>query len=220
MTRRIWFSLGAAALALATAALATAGDGKEQIKFNRADQAAARAVVMRSADLGSSGWEGGAVKPDLTSTLNCPNFHPKVSDLVITGAAEANFRRDGFVFGNLVVVLQTRRMVALDWRRSFLTPGAIACLRRTMSSALGSNAKLVSFAKMPFPRLTSRTAVYRAVISVQASGRSVKVLTDIGFVAKIRTEITLNVAAPASAGSAISVAERRLLRVLVSRARA
>lgn len=208
------------AVALAACALAVAGDGQEPVKLTPADQAAARAVVLRRADLGSSGWEGGATKPDLSSGLSCPNFHPKVSDLVITGAAQTTFRRSALVFGNLVVILRTRRMVALDWRRSFLAPGAIPCLRRTMSKALGSSGRLVSFTKLPFPRVTPRTALYRAVIAVQAGGRAVRVITDLVFAAKSRTEITLNVAAPASAANAVSAAERRLVRVLVRRARA
>ena len=54
MTRRMAFVLVTVTALLATAALAVAGDGKEQIRFNRADQAAARAVVLRRTDLGSS----------------------------------------------------------------------------------------------------------------------------------------------------------------------
>ena len=130
---RLVFALFAGALA--TAPLVTAGDGKEQIRLNPADQAAARAVVMRRADL-------------------------------------------------------------------------------------GSNAKLISFGKVPFPHLSAYSARFRAVVSVQAFGREARLVTDIVFVLHGRTEITLNVAGPASAKRALSAAETRLARVLVSRARA
>src|SRR5205085_12375405 len=133
----------------------SAGDGKEQIKFNPADQVAARAVVIRRADLGTSGWVGGRVKPDLSAGPSCPNYHPKVSDLVLTGSARTNFRRSGFEFDSQAGVLKTRRMVALDWRRSVLAPGVVPCLRRTIGSGLGSSAKVVSFAKLPFPHLAT-----------------------------------------------------------------
>ena len=206
--------------ALATAPLVAAGDGKEQIRLNPADQAAARAVVMRRADLGSSGWQGGRVKPDLSSDVTCPNFHPKVSDLVVTGAAESLFHRSVFQFGNIVEILQTRRMVRLDWQRSVLAPAAIRCLRQTIAKGLGSNAKLISFGKVPFPHLSAYSARFRAVVSVQAFGREARLVTDIVFVLHGRTEITLNVAGPASAKRALSAAETRLARVLVSRARA
>ena len=87
MSGRIALVLAVAAVALATAVAVPAGDGKEQIKLNAADQAAARAVVIRRADLGSSGWAGGPLKPDLSTGPTCPNYDPKVSDLVLTGAA-------------------------------------------------------------------------------------------------------------------------------------
>ena len=104
-----------------------------------------RAVLIRRSDLGSGGWQGGLVKPDLSAGPTCPNYHPKRSDLVITGAAEADFRRSALEFDSAAEVLKTPRMVALDWRRSVLAPGAVSCLRRTMSNGLGSGAKLVSF---------------------------------------------------------------------------
>src|SRR5438093_6091503 len=219
MSRWIAFVFTAGA-GLATAAAVLAGDGKEQIKFNAADQAAARAVVIRRADLGSSGWQGGRVKPDLSGGPTCPNYHPKVSDLVITGAAKADFRRSGFEFASQVQVLKTRRMVALDWRRSVLAPGVVSCLRRTLADGLGSTAKVISFAKLPFPHLSTYSALFRGVISVQAQGQTVRVLTDIVLVGRSRTEINLTIAGPAAAKSGISAAERRLARALLARLRA
>src|SRR5205823_8559500 len=142
-------------------AAAVSAGGGEQIRFNAADQAAARAVVIRRADLGSSGWQGGRVKPDLSGGPTVPNYHPKVSDLVITGAAKADFRRSGFEFASQVQVLQTRRMGALDWRRSVLAPGVVSCLRRTLANGLGSTAKVNSFAKLPFPHLSTYFALSR-----------------------------------------------------------
>src|SRR5438552_1972380 len=87
----------------------------------------------------------------LGAILSCPNYHPKLSDLVITGAAGARYRRSAFEFDSVSEVLKTRRMVALDWRRSVLVSGALPCLRREMINGLGSTAKLVSFRKLPFP---------------------------------------------------------------------
>ena len=219
MTRRIVFALASAMVALTIAAAVSAGGG-EQIRFNAADQAAARAVVILRADLGSSGWQGGRVKPDLSGGPTCPNYHPKVSDLVITGAAKADFRRSGFEFASQVQVLKTRRMVALDWRRSVLAPGVVSCLRRTLANGLGSTAKVISFAKLPFPHLSTYSALFRGVISVQAQGQTVRVLTDIVLVGRSRTEINLTIAGPAAAKSGISAAERRLARALLARVRA
>jgi hypothetical protein len=219
ITRRVAFVLAVVAAALAAVATVHAGDGKEQIRFNAADQAAARAVVIRRADLGS-GWAGGPAKPDLSAGPSCPDYHPKVSDLVLTGAARTTFQRSGFEFDSQSGVLKTRRMVALDWRRSVLAPGVVPCLRRTIGSGLGPNAKVVSFKKLPFPKLATYSALFRGVISVQAQGKTVRVLTDLVLLGRSRTELTLTVVGPASAKSAISAAERRLARALITRARA
>ena len=218
MIRLVTFVSVTALVALATAAGVAAGDGKEQIRLNPVDQAAARAVVIRRSDLGTSGWQGGPVKPDLSGP-SCPNYHPKLFDLVITGAAEADFRRGGFAFGSAGEVLKTRRMVALDWRRSVLAPGAVSCLRTTMRNGLGTTAKVISFAKLPFPRLATYVAFFRAAIGVPVQGRTVRLLADIVLVGRGRTELTLSVVGPAAAKTAISAAERRLARSLISRAR-
>jgi hypothetical protein len=197
-----------------------AGDGKQQIKLNKRDQAAARAAVVRRTDLGSSGWQGGPVKPDLTSTPNCPHFHPKVSDLVVTGAAQTAFNRSGLEFSSVAEVLETRRMVRLDWRRSVVPRAAVPCLRRTLENGLPAGAKIVSFGRVPFPQTGSRSTRFRGVIRIDVLGRTARLVTDIVITFRSRTEITLNAAGPASAAPSIAAAEARLARVLVSRVRA
>ena len=210
----------AAALALSSAPSVFAGDGKQQIKLNKRDQAAARAVVIRRTDLGSSGWQGGPVKPDLSSTPDCPNFHPKVSDLVVTGAAETAFQRSSLEFSSVAEVLKTRRMVRLDWRRSVVPGAAVPCLRRTLANGLPPSARIVSFAKVPFPSVGTRSSRFRGLIRIDVFGRTTRLVTDIVITYRSRTEITLNAAGPASAARSIAAAEARLARVLVSRVRA
>jgi hypothetical protein len=110
-------------------------------------------------------------------------------------------------------------MVALDWRRSVLAPGAVTCLRHTIGKGLGSNAKVVSFRKLPFP-LATYAALFRGVISVSSQGTTVRVLTDLVLVGRSRTELTLTIVGPVSAKSALSAAERRLASALIARTRA
>ena len=220
MTRGMTSALAASAVVLVSAPGVFAGDGKQQIKLNKRDQVAARAVVLRRSDLGSSEWQGGAVKPDLSSTPNCPNFHPKVSDLVVTGAAETAFRRSSLEFSSVAEVLETRRMVRLDWRRSVVPRAAVPCLRRTLAQSLPPGATIVSFARVPFPRVGTRSSRFRGVVRIAVLGRTTRLVTDIVITYRSRTEITLDAAGPASAVRPISAAEARLARVLVSRARA
>ncbi len=201
-------------------ALRSAPPNREQIRFNAVDQAAARAAVLRRVDLGSAGWVGGATKPDLSSTMRCSGYEPRQSDLVLTGAAEADFRRTGLDVRSVAQVLKTRSMVARDWRRTVADPRALACLRHTVAAQLRANQRLVSFRKIAFPRLARYAAAYRSLIAVQAQGRSVLVAVDVVVVGRSRTELTLTVAVPAAARASISQAEVRLARLLLARGRA
>lgn len=220
MTRGMTSALAASAVVLVSAAGVFAGDGKQQVKLNKRDQAAARVAVLRRTDLGSSGWQGGSVKPDLSSTPNCPHFQPKVSDLVVTGAAETAFNRSSLEFSSVAEVLETRRMVRLDWRRSVVPRAAVPCLRRTLANGLAAGARIVSFARVPFPHVGTRSARFRGVIRIDVLGRTTRLVTDIVITFRSRTEITLDAAGPASAARSISAAEARLARALVSRVRA
>jgi hypothetical protein len=206
---------GVLVLAAGTAA---ADPGKQKVELNAADQAAARRVVLRRSDLGP-GWTGGRVKPDLTSQVSCASYHPKVSDLVVTGAAESQFRGTGIILANEVEVFRTAAMVERDWRRS-IVPAAVPCLRRTLTKGLGTQAKVLSFGRIPFPQVGTHSAAFRGIVAVSALGQTVRVLLDIVLVGKGRAEISLDATAPAATARAVSSAERRLARKLAARAHA
>jgi hypothetical protein len=210
-----------AAVLLGSAGIALAAGG-EQIKLNAADQAAARAAVIRRADLGTaSGWTGGPAKPNLSPAPTCPNFHPKQSDLVLTGAAEADFRNtSGLEFDSEVQVFGTARMVTLDWQRTVLSPNAIPCLRSHIVKGLGSGSKLVSFTRIVLPRLATYTTGFRVVIDVTSKKGTTSVMLEPVLIGTGRTEITLTAIAPTSAQASVSAAAVRLARLLVLRAHA
>ena len=211
--------MAALAVVLVLAAGAAAADpGKQKVELNAADQAAARRVVLRRSDLGP-GWTGGRVKPDLTSQVSCASYHPKVSDLVVTGAAESQFRGTGIILANEVEVFRTAAMVERDWRRS-IVPAAVPCLRRTLTKGLGTQAKVLSFGRIPFPQVGTHSAAFRGIVAVSALGQTVRVLLDIVLVGKGRTEISLDATASAATARAVSSAERRLARKLAARAHA
>jgi len=212
----------AVTFAFTTAVVALAGDGNRQkIRFNAADQAAARAAVLRKSDLGSgTGWRGGARKPDLSATESCPNYSPKQSDLVLTGAAETQFSLGTLVFDSEAQVLETARMVRLDWRRSVLAPGVLSCLRSTMSKSTPPGTRVLSIQKLAFPRVAQYTAAFRLVIDVRSSRATVRLLVDVALVGRGRTEIILTTSAPLAARVSVKAAEIRLARILVARIRA
>ena len=198
---------------------ALAGSGGERIAFERRDQAAARAAVLRRSDVRPAGWTGGPIKPDLSPPETCRNYRPKQSDLVLTGAAESSFlRSDGRAMDSEVKVLRTARMVSLDWRREVLAPGVMSCQRRLFGKSLGSNAKVVSFTRIPFPRIARYVAAFRAVAAVPAgNGKTNRVIVDLVLVSRRRSELSLVTLAPFKARAQVAADERRLIRLMLSR---
>jgi len=204
--RRGWLGRGAATAAggilivLCTGVSGLGDTGREKIRLNAADMRAARATVVRRAFFGPQpGWEGGPKKPTLSSpTPSCPNYHPKQSDLVLTGAAESVFRGHGFYFESDAQVLKTVAMVNLDWKRSVYPPGALGCLGRLFARKLPPGQRLRWFRRLRAPHLANHVAGFRGLISVPArDGSRVDVLTDILLFAQGRTEITFAGVAPA-----------------------
>ena len=208
----VW-SLAAVVVALAVSAAAWADN--YTYRLNAADQAVARATVLRRGDLGKAPWKGGPVKPD-TSAVTCANYHPKLADLVVTGDAESDFKDgDVLVFDSQVSILQTAQMVRLDWHRSIETPGALSCLRSHVASAVGG--RLISAQRLAFPHVATFTAAFRVVFDVITSGETIRYFVDAVALAKDRTEITLTTTAPFGARGPVDAAEVRLARLLASR---
>ena len=215
-------SIPVALAALVYAGAALAAD-RARIRFNAADQAAARAAVLQAADFAQAkGWTGGRTKPQLTSGLTCANFRPKQSDLVLTGAAASQYQhRSGFAFQSVAHVLRTRQMVRLDWKRSVDNPALLPCLRSTFEkNAKAQNLRIVSVRRVSFPRLATFSAAYRVEIEVRPGGRRIRMLSDIVLLGRGRTELTLTATAPSASRATVEAAEIRLARRLVARIRA
>jgi hypothetical protein len=213
-------ALLAAALAALALADAAAAD-KEKIHLTAEGQAAARAAVLKRADLGAAtGWKGGARKPDLSSTPPCESFRPKQSDLVLNGAAETRWTHPGVQIDTEAQVLQTAQMVRLDWQRTVLSPKVLPCLREAIAKSLDAKTHLVSLRHLAFPRVATYTRAYRALMDVDAPTGSVRVLSDVVVVGRGRTELTLTTTAPFAAEALVRQSELRLARLLASRIRA
>jgi hypothetical protein len=177
----------AAVLGLASSLVAgaTAEDFRHAIV--PADRAAARLAVLQLRDIDpTTGWKGGFRPPDRSSGDACPAYHPRRSDLVVTGEARSEFRYRGGVITvfTSAQVFRTRKMMASAWRRELVDPGAEACGRRTVAGAVGPQGRVVSFARIAFPRRGERTLAYRVLIRF---GGAVEVLADTIFFARGRT---------------------------------
>jgi hypothetical protein len=173
--------------------------------------AAARAATVKRADLRpAGGWHGGPVKVDF-SNPGCPNYRPKLSQFVSTGAAASDWDRGAVYVGTQTDVLQTARMVRREWQIQVLDPRAIPCMRRILKRQLAAQGvTLVSLKRMPFPQIAMYSRAYKAV--TRSGGQTITM--EQVLVGRSRTEIALTVLGvpPAQA--------LRLARILVRRIRA
>jgi hypothetical protein len=218
MPRKLTLVAAACCAALAAAAVAAADTW--QIHLTPAGQAAARAVVLKRADLGAAtGWTGGATKPNLTSTPPCGTFHPKQSDLIVNGAAETTWHQSGLELDSESTVLKEPAMVRLDWQRTVLAPQVLPCLRVGFAKGLPAGQTLLSVKRMSLPHIATYTWGVRALIRVTSGSQSVDVFTDLIAMGKGRTELTLTTIAPLALDGNVRPAEVRLARLLAARIR-
>lgn len=221
-TSRAARALALAALA-ALASTATAAAGTDQYTIHRTTtgDAAARAVALMRPDVGSaSGWSGGSVKPDLTSDAGCPNYHPKRSDLVVTGAAASDFKHLGLELHSETQIMQTPKMVQVDWQRSLQAPHFLECARASLKKALNGSTRFVSLKRIDIPKLTTYTAAYRAVFAVKTAKETVSMAFDVVYIGRGKTEITLTTTTPVAAIAMVWPMEVGLAGTLAGRIRA
>jgi hypothetical protein len=214
--RAVLIALCLAAVA-AGAAIAATGE-KEQIHLTKADQAAAKRAVALRTDLGSGAWSGGFVKPDLSAAPTCANFHPKQSDLVLTGVAETLWDNQGFRIESEAQILKTHAMVLADWRRTVLAPTAIPCLRSHLVKELGAGVTFVSFRRVIFAPVATMVQAYTLLVDVKTGTGKVRVAVEVVLVGRNRTELTLISTAPNVAQKVVAQADAQLARAMVARA--
>jgi hypothetical protein len=180
--------------------------------------------VLRRSDLPSAPtWSGGRERPS-NAPLSCPGFHPKESDLVVNGSAEAAFRSAGLVFDSTSEVYATPAMAALDWRRAYRPPASAACLRAQMTKGLPRGVTVRSFGTYALPLHGVESIAYRLVLV--APGSTVRVLSELVLTRTGRYEIDLSTTAPLdpsgraqrSEEQSLEASEASLLRRLLARA--
>jgi hypothetical protein len=218
-TRRSLLPAVAAVAALVAAQAAFAE--RPVVRYNSQDQAAAKAVVLGTADLGA-GWTGGAKKPTVSDPSTCSNWNPRQADLTVTGAAESQFTYagGGLHLVSTVNVLATPGMVRLDWQRTVVHPKVATCLRETLVEQANAQTRFVSLKRTPFSGVGPMATRYRAVMNYVSGTTKVPVLIDVVLVAKGRTELMLMLTAPYQDRAAADAAERRLVKLQLARVRA
>jgi hypothetical protein len=214
---RAVFAVLCVAAVAAGAAFAAAGE-KEQIRFTKADQAAARRAVASRADLGSGNWAGGLKKPDLSASASCANFHPKQADLVITGAAESDWTDQGLQLETVAQILKTRAMVAADWRRTILAHGAVPCLRSRLLRDLGKGVTFVSFRRVVFAPVATNAQAFLLLVDVKTTSGNVRVAVEFVAMTHGRTELTIVSVVQNAVQKVVAQIDAQIARQLVARA--
>ncbi len=167
---------------LALAAAAPAADGEPKRAITKADEAAARSIVLRRADLGEGFVARPAGPDDLPPGVRCGALDE--SDLTIGGDANSpDFRLDApgvlLTVGSTVQVYKTAADANASWARG-QRPAATTCLADIVrkSGGAGQRVTVVSAKRIAFPKLSPKTTAFRIVANVRSGGASVKVYFD------------------------------------------
>jgi hypothetical protein len=183
-----------------------------------AGQAAARAVTLTVADIGS-GWTGGAAQPDLRIGSGCSNYHPTASGIVLTGAAASEYKQSGLVVHSDSAVMQTAAMLRLDWRRSIGSPHFLSCLRASLKKSETASARFVALRRLAIPPLAPYTTGYRLVLDVTTKVAKIRMAFDVLAVARGKTEIFLSTTMPLASVPTLFPNELVMARMLIGRIR-
>lgn len=171
---------------LAAPALADSGPKKA---YTAADQARAKAIVLRQADL-PAGWKSEPASGG-GGNLTCPGFQPKQSDLTKTGHADSSFTRPGgLVFtASTVGIFESVAQAQASWDR-VVRPGLLGCLASFVANAK-TKASVVSQGTLAFPALSDRAAAFRVVAAIKAQSATFKAYVDVVLEGSGRADVAM-----------------------------
>jgi len=160
--RRLLFAFAVLALVTAGSAVADHLDPKKRI--TPADQARARAMLLKRTDLpGFRGTPAGVGEPHIDCAASVGE-----ADLTLTGEAEGL----QFVLGPVSVnsasqIYESAADATASWRRGTSAAGTKCLTDLLRREFTKQGIRLVSFRKVAFPRVSERTVAYRVTLSVQ-----------------------------------------------------
>ena len=148
-----------AVLALVSAGAAFGGRGDPQEKLTASDNARARSMLLRKADLGP-GFR--ATPADRSEDSYCRALDE--SDLTVTGRAiSPSFRAAIFVVSSYADLYESLADANSSWQRGTSQAGQ-ECLRELSRQEIqGARSRFVSFGKTALPRIAQRSIAYRII---------------------------------------------------------
>jgi hypothetical protein len=205
-------------LAASGTALADHLDPKKRIRA--ADQAKARAMLLRKSDLGPGFITQPTNTPD--THLTCKGLDE--SDLTVTGEAESPTWTQGAGFvASAVNLYATVTDANASWTRGARGAGT-RCLRDELANEFATQGvALESLRKVAFPQVAQRTVAYRVTLSGNAQGVTVRVVIDLVVLMHSRAQAALyfgSAFAPPAKAEEVALARtiaRRMATALKSR---
>jgi hypothetical protein len=168
------FMLGRLGLVLAAtgvvagAALA-ANPHDPQKRFTSADQATARTLLVKRADLPGVGWKS---ERSTNNNSTCKSFNPDESRLVETAEQDSpEFTRVGGFVSSTAAIFRTSKDAQTGWNLE-VRPQLLNCLAEGLdqSSPSGATVRIVSKGKLPYPHLAPRTAAFFVRLAFNVQG--------------------------------------------------
>ena len=165
----------AVAVALVAAGSALAAKGDPQKRITPADQARAKAMLVRAVDL--PGYRVGPPQGD-SGDFYCAALD--ASDLTLTGeAASRQFALTVVFVGSSSEVYESARDADAAWRRS-TSPAGVRCAKIVLGREFAKQgARLLSLRKIAFPRVASRTVAFRMKLSASTLQGDVPMTVDL-----------------------------------------
>ena len=198
MTRIVALLL-AVVLVAAGSALAARGDPQKRI--TPADQARAKAMLLRAADLSVAY----VARPSSSGSGDFYCAALDESDLTVSGDAKSpSFTTTGEQIASTAYVYRSRADADASWRRGTSDAG-VECLRAGLRAQFrGTGVRLASFKRMAFPARGQRSVAFRAV----ATQQGIRVFIDLVAMQVSRAQVGVTY------GTALSPPPRSELRRL------
>jgi hypothetical protein len=181
-----------AALAAVVVPAALGADGEPQKRLTKADQAKARAIVLRRSDF-PAGW---VAKPNTTTsqdTPRCSTYNPDQSDLIETGDVDSpDFTRaDGSFVSGSVGIFKTATMAKTGYAR-VARPQLASCFAELFAKgAAPAKVQVLHVGPLPFRRLGDRSNAYRLTANVTLQGTTIPVAIDIVTFNRGRVDVAM-----------------------------
>ena len=208
--RRFALAAAAALLALAVAATAAARDPRaETLRLNARDSRAARAALIKPADLRGD-WQRTTSSAE-DSVPSCSGYRPDFSRFTITGKAAADYKTAiGEGLTSSAEVYASHADATADYKLG-TKPQVASCLAREIEKAAASDptvqAKTLVAKQVAAPRIGERSARYKLVLRFTGPAGSLPIYVDAIVFQKGRTLallMTVGVSRPITNGTALA----------------